>query len=84
MTQSQPEASVFTLVQPKTIVPVIHRVDTCNFNNGGVALIQWPDNMGEEDFDDFSEWLRLVEKKIGRICRKKANSVSNDLREGST
>lgn len=36
----------------------------------GQAVIQWPANMSEESFADFKEWLKLLEKKIGRAYKK--------------
>ena len=36
----------------------------------GQVIIQWPANMSEDSFEDFKEWLRLVEKKIGRAYKK--------------
>jgi hypothetical protein len=38
-------------------------------------MIQWPADLSAESFEDFSAWLDIVKRKIGRSL-KRENSVS--------
>lgn len=39
--------------------------------NGGDALVQWPENLSEEEFEDFNDWLELVIRKVKRSVSRK-------------
>jgi hypothetical protein len=34
--------------------------------NGGEALVQWPENISPDEFEDFQDWLELVIRKVKR------------------
>ena len=34
--------------------------------SGGSIVVQWPDSMSAEDFQDIADWLPILERKIKR------------------
>lgn len=33
------------------------------------VVIQYPDSMSQEDFEDFCEWLTILKRKVGRTVK---------------
>lgn len=42
------------------------RQKTFTLNEGGEILIQFPSQFNEDSFQDFTDWLELLHRKIGR------------------
>jgi len=51
--------------------------DVFTLSEGDVVL-QWPAGLSPESFEDFKDWLRLIERKVGRAVR----SPSDDPPDG--
>lgn len=58
--------SAETLIQTSQV-----RQEKFTFDEGDVIL-QWPANMSEDSFEDFSDWLELTKRKIKRRIQKEA------------
>lgn len=59
----QPAQQMRQQSDPKTHV---FRQDVYNFANGGSAILQWPEGMSKEDFEEFKSWIDLQLRKLAR------------------
>lgn len=72
-----PRISRTDIPKPKTLVEVRNettmRQDVFSLAEGQV-MIQWPSVLSKESFEDIADWLKILERKIGR-------SVSEEPKE---
>lgn len=40
--------------------------DVYNFADGGQVILQWPEGMSPESFEEFKDWIALELRKISR------------------
>lgn len=57
--------------------------ETFSLPDGTSVSIQWPAAFTPEAFEDFSDWLKIVQRKIGRTV-KGANSAEESTKEGAS
>ena len=53
--------------------------DTFTLEEGDV-VIQWPASLSQESFEDFKDWLRLLERRVARSVQapKTAEQSTDD------
>ena len=50
------------------------RHDKMDFGQSGIVSLIWPDEMTDEELNEFDEWIDLCKKKVRRIAAIKAES----------
>jgi hypothetical protein len=46
----------------------------------GTVTIQWPSTLSPDSYQDFSDWLEILQRKIGRVVE--AKTEGNSANEG--
>jgi hypothetical protein len=49
--------------------------------NGGDAVVQWPENLNADEFEDFKDWLELVMRKVKRSVPKNHPTSADEADE---
>jgi hypothetical protein len=66
-----PDSGMMTLSGSR---PILQRTgiktDVHNFADGGQVVLQWPEGITAEDFEEFEEWIELQKKKIKKVATK--------------
>lgn len=47
--------------------------------DGGVAIVQWPVEMTTEEYEDFKDWLKIIERKVGRTVATSSQIPAEEL-----
>ena len=57
--------------------------DNVNFNNGQRVILQYPSDLNAENYEDFTDWILLQHRKIGRSVEgeNKPKLKKDDVKE---
>lgn len=57
------------------------RQETFTLEGSKSVTIQFPDQMSPEDYEDFKDWLAILERKVGRTVAKPSEPQQSESAE---
>ena len=63
---------------PNTVTGTIMKTATHPFDSG-LATFQWPAEISADEYEDFKDWLKIIQRKVGRAVESSEPEDPRDI-----